>query len=126
MRDWVRPRGGRLMLVDERTHEVVATRVDLATTRRARRIGLLGRERLDANAALVLAPCLAIHTAFMRFPIDIAFVDRRGRAVRLVHDLAPWRMAVAPRAYAAIELAAGVLRRHEVDLGDRLELVSLD
>lgn len=126
MRDWLRPRGGRLMLVDERTREVVAIRVDLATTRRARRIGLLGRDRLDPGAALVLAPCLAIHTAFMRFPIDIAFVDRQGRAVRLVHDLPPWRVAVAARAYAAVELAAGALERHGVDVGDRLELVSLD
>jgi len=115
-----------MMLVDERTREVVATRVELATTRRARRAGLLGRDHFDAGAALVLAPCLAIHTAFMRFSIDVAFVDRQGRAVRLVHELAPWRVTVAPRAYAAIELPSGALRRHAVDVGDRLELVALD
>jgi uncharacterized membrane protein (UPF0127 family) len=115
-----------MMLVDERTHEVVATSVELATTRRARRIGLLGRDHLDIDTAMVLAPCLAVHTAFMRFAIDIAFVDRRGRAVRLVRDLAPWRMAIAPRAYAAIELTAGALARHEVDVGDQLELVTVD
>lgn len=126
MGEWLSRRGGRMMLVDERTHEVVATYVELATTRHARRVGLLGRDRFDADAALVLVPCLAVHTAFMRFPIDVAFVGRHGRAVRLVHDLAPWRMAVAPRAYAAIELAAGALRRHEVDVGDRLEIVALD
>lgn len=126
MGEWLLRGGGRVMLVDERTREVVATRVELATTRRARRTGLLGRDYLGADAALVLAPCLAIHTAFMRFPIDVAFVDRRGRAVRLVHQLAPWRVAVAPRAYAAIELPAGALSRHQVDVGDRLELVALD
>jgi uncharacterized membrane protein (UPF0127 family) len=126
MRNWLSKRSGRMMLVDERTHEVVATSVELATTRRARRIGLLGRDHLDSDTAMVLAPCLAVHTAFMRFPIDIAFVDRRGRAVRLVRDLAPWRMAIAPRAYAAIELTAGALARHEVDVGDQLELVTVD
>jgi uncharacterized membrane protein (UPF0127 family) len=126
MRAWLSRRGERMMLVDERTHEVVATSVELATTRSARRVGLLGRDHLDADAAMVLAPCLAVHTAFMRFPIDIAFVDRQGRAVRLVRDLAPWRMAIAPRAYAAIELPAGALARHEVDVGDRLELVTVD
>ncbi|MBI2186631.1 MAG: DUF192 domain-containing protein [Acidobacteria bacterium] len=114
------------MLVDDRTHEVVATRVELATTRRARRVGLLGRDHFDPDAALVLAPCLAVHTAFMRFPIDIAFVDRHGRAVRLVHRLRPWRVALAPRAYAAIELPAGALTQHEVGVGDRLALVTLD
>jgi len=126
MRRWLSRRNARMMLVDERTHEVVATRVEVATTRRARRVGLLGRDQFDGDAALVLAPCLAVHTAFMRFPIDIAFVDREGRAVRLVRDLAPWRVAIAPRAYAAIELAAGALTRHAVDLGDHLELVTLD
>jgi len=126
MRDWL-PRGGaRMMLVDERTHEVVATRVELATTRRARRIGLLGRSHLDPDAALVLAPCLAVHTAFMRFPIDIAFVDLHGRAVRLVRSLRAWRIAIAPRAHAAIELPAGALTRHEVNVGDQLQLVTLD
>jgi uncharacterized membrane protein (UPF0127 family) len=124
--EWLSRDSDRMMLVDERTHEVVATRVELATTRRARRTGLLGREFLDADAALVLAPCLAVHTAFMRFAIDIAFVDREGRAVRLVRDLAPWRMAIAPRAYAAIELPAGALNLHEVNVGDHLELVTLD
>jgi len=114
------------MLVDERTREVVAGRVELATTRRARRVGLLGRDRLGPDAALVLAPCVAVHTAFMRFPIDVAFVDRQGRAVRLVRDLAPWRLAIAPRAYAAIELPAGALARHAVDVGDQLELVTID
>lgn len=126
MGEWLSRCGGRMMLVDDRTHEVVATHVELATTRRARRVGLLGRDCFDTDAALVLAPCLAVHTAFMRFPIDVVFVDRQGRAMRLVHGLAPWRVAAAPRAYAAIELAAGALRRHEVDVGDRLELVALD
>jgi hypothetical protein len=124
--EWLSRDSDRMMLVDERTHEVVATRVELATTRQARRTGLLGRDRLDADAALVLAPCLAVHTAFMRFAIDIAFVDRAGRAVRLVRDLSPWRVAIAPRAYAAIELPAGALSLHEVNVGDRLELVTLD
>jgi len=126
MAEWLPTRGVQMMLVDERTHEVVATRVELATTRRARRVGLLGRDHLDADAALVLAPCLAVHTAFMRFPIDIAFVDRHGRAVRLVRNLRSWRIAIAPRARAAIELPAGALARHEVSVGDRLQLVSLD
>jgi uncharacterized protein len=109
-------------LVNERTHEPIATAVELAFTRATRRRGLLGRDGLDPAAALMLTPCLAVHTAFMRFPIDILFLDRDGFAVKLVSDLAPWRLAGSVSAHSVVELAAGSLRRHDVAVGDRLYL----
>lgn len=115
---------GPIVLVLERTQAVVAAAVEMALTRRTRRVGLLGRARFEPQAALVLAPCLTIHTAFMRFPIDVAFVARDGRVLRLIHALQPWRAAVSPRARAAIELPAGTLRLHRVEAGDRLVLAA--
>jgi uncharacterized membrane protein (UPF0127 family) len=109
-------------LVNERTHSPIATDVELAETRATRRRGLLGRDGLDPQAALMLTPCLAVHTAFMRFPIDIVFLDRDGFAVKLVNDVRPWRMAASASAHSVVELAAGSLRRHAVALGDRLYL----
>lgn len=109
-------------LVSGRTRDVVASRVELAFTRRARRRGLLGREALASDAAMFLAPCLAIHTAFLGFPIDVAFIDRDGRVVRLVHELRPWRAAAAFQARAVIELAAGRLEACGVEVGDLLYL----
>jgi uncharacterized protein len=100
----------------------VATAIALAVTRAARRQGLLGRDRLEPNAGLLLAPCVAIHTAFMRFALDVAFVDRTGRVLKVAHSLPPWRIAVAPRAHAVIELAAGTLSARDVRVGDRLYL----
>jgi uncharacterized membrane protein (UPF0127 family) len=107
-------------LVNERTDAPIATDVEVAETRADRRRGLLGRDRLDPSAALVLKPCVAVHTAFMRFAIDVAFLDRDGYAVKLVSDLVPWRLAGAARAHTVVELAAGSLRRHAVAIGDRL------
>ena len=63
-----------------------------------------------------------IHTAFMRFAIDVIFVDRTGRVVRVVRDLGPWRIAASLRAYATIELASGALESRDVAVGDRLYL----
>ena len=111
-------------LVNERTQCVIARQVHVALSRRARRRGLLGRSGIDATAALVLAPCWTIHTAFMRFAIDVLFVDREGRALRVVHALKPWRTAASVRAYAAIELKAGVAKEHGVEVGDCLRLAS--
>ena len=108
------------MLINERTRQPLATAVELAVTRRARRRGLLGRDRLDASAAIILAPCAAVHTAFMRFAIDVLFLDRDGCAVKIVQDVAPWRIALAARAYAVVEMAAGSAQRHGLQLGDRL------
>ena len=112
----------RATLVNGRTGYAIASSVDLALTRRTRRVGLLGQNSIDPTVALVLAPCFMIHTAFMRFPIDVLFVDKEGCVVRLVHGLRAWRMAASPGAYAVIELAAGVLERGGVAVGDRLIL----
>lgn len=109
-----------MLLLNERTGHLIASDVELASTRESRRKGLLGRDSLDVEAALVLAPCCSIHTAFMRFPIDVAFVDRDGRVIRFVRDLKPWKIAISLRARAAIEFAAGSLRARDVRLGDRL------
>jgi uncharacterized membrane protein (UPF0127 family) len=112
-----------LALVNQRTDEALADRVEVAVTRKDRRKGLLGRDGFVMSGALVLAPCLAIHTMFMRFDIDAVFVDDDGRAVKVVENLAPWRIAVQPFAHAVVELPGGSLSRGRVAIGDRLYLV---
>ena len=109
-------------LINERTHQPVATTVEIAATRTTRRRGLLGRDALAAASAMVLAPCGAVHTAGMRFPIDVVFVDRQGYAVKVVRNLQPWRIALATSGRAVIEMPAGTLRWGQVLLGDRLYL----
>jgi len=109
-----------MQLINARTRTAVASVVELAVTRASRRRGLLGRDALDFSAGMMLAPCAAVHTAFMRFPIDVMFVNRDGVVRKIVRDLKPWRMAASPGAYAVIELAAGVER--DVMPGDRLYL----
>src|SRR3954466_14751776 len=72
-----------MQLVNARSAVTIANDVNLALTRSERRTGLLGRDSLAPSAALVLSPCGSIHTMFMRFPIDVVFVDRDGRALRI-------------------------------------------
>jgi uncharacterized membrane protein (UPF0127 family) len=111
-----------MSLINERTHERVATSVEIAATRTTRRKGLLGRGHLDEASALLLAPCTAVHTVGMRFAIDVVFVDRQGYAVKVVRELRPWRIALATKARAVIEMPAGTLRWGQVLPGDRLYL----
>jgi len=88
----------------------------------SRRKGLLGRSSLPENSALLIAPSNGIHTCFMRFPIDVAFVARDGRVVKVCAALPAWRMALALRAYAVIELPAGALASSDTLPGDLLAI----
>jgi uncharacterized protein len=112
-----------MRLVNTRTGATIASVVEVAATRVDRRRGLLGRNALDLSAALILAPCAAVHTVFMRFPIDVVFVDRHFQIRSIVRNLQPWRIAASPRAYATVEMAGGVER--DIMPGDRLYLAGI-
>jgi uncharacterized membrane protein (UPF0127 family) len=102
-----------------RDGDVLAT-AEIAHTARARRKGLLGRDDLDG--ALVIRPCRNVHTAGMRFPIDVAFCDGSGRVLRIT-TLPPWRVSrVVPRAAFVVEARAGSFDRWALRPGDQLEL----
>jgi uncharacterized protein len=112
-----------MRLVNTRTGATIASVVEVAATRVDRRRGLLGRNALDLSAALILAPCAAVHTVFMRFPIDVVFVDRHFQIRSIVRNLQPWRIAASPHAYATVEMAGGVER--DMMPGDRLYLAGI-
>ncbi len=84
--------------------------------------GLMGRRGLPAGEGLLVSPAPAIHTAFMRFPIDALFLDRNLQVLDIVEDLHPWRFASKRRARAVLELSAGECTRRGVRVGDMLEL----
>ncbi len=112
-------------LLNTRTGEVLAETVELAHTHGTRRRGLLGRDSLEPSTALVLSPCWAVHTAFMRFSIDVIFLDAQDRVARLVTDLVPWRIAACASARTTVELAAGSLRDRDLAVGDRLRFARI-
>lgn len=111
----------RQVLVNTRTGEPVATDLEVARSQRERTRGLLGRTGLAEGGGMRFDGTNSIHMFFMRFPIDVVYLDRRGRVIKLVHDLAPWRMSAAWRARTTIELPAGTIRRCALEVGDFLE-----
>ena len=99
---------------------IVARTIETAFDSPTRNRGLLGRSGLADDHALILAPCSSIHTFFMQFAIDVAFVDRDGVVLRVRSTLGPWRLQIAFRAFAVVELASGRLDRSDTRIGDRL------
>jgi uncharacterized membrane protein (UPF0127 family) len=108
---------------NRRSRLILADRVWTAFDSKSRNKGLLGRQGLPDSTALILAPSNAVHTWFMRFPIDIAFVAKDGRVVKTRSAVRPWRIAGALRAFATIELPAGSLVRSQTADGDELVLI---
>ena len=93
----------------------------LVAARPLRRMrGLLGRRSLPAGEGILLRPAASIHTFFMRFPIDVVFLDRELVIVGITVELRPWRTVGKRRAHAALELASGECERRGVRVGDRL------
>ena len=92
----------------------------------ARTIGLIGASALPMGSGMLLDGDNSIHTSFMRFPIDVVFVDDKNNVLNLVHSLAPWRVSpIVWKARGVLELPAGTLARTLTEVGDRLEIVDL-
>ena len=108
------------VLENARTQSIVAERLETAFDSASRRHGLLGRDGLPPGSALIIAPSNAVHTFFMRFSIDVLFVRRDGRVIKVRPRLHPWRVAASLRAFAVIELPAGSLLQSNTAAGDTL------
>lgn len=100
----------------------VAARVGVADGIWLRLRGMLGRPAPGPEEGLLLLPCRAVHMMGMRYPIDVAFLDRKGQVVAAYPDLAPGgRTKYHREAWAALELAPGTLARTGTRVGHRLE-----
>ena len=106
------------VLFDETTGVEVASALELADTPLKRMRGLLGRGGLEPGEGMRFEPGGAIHTMFMRFAIDVVFLDRDDRVLKVVHSLRPWRFARAGGTRALVELRAGTLAGLDVHSGD--------
>ena len=99
---------------------VLASRMAAADTARTRKKGLLDRESLSPGEGLWIVPCQAIHMFFMRFPIDLVYIDSKKRVRKVRSNVAPWRISVCLSAHSVLELPAGVVRSTRTERGDML------
>ncbi len=100
--------------------EVVVDQCVVADSPVSRLRGLLGRSELRPGEGLLLRPASAVHTCFMRFPIDVVFLDGGLRVLGISDELHPWRAASRRGARAVLELPAGESARRGLEVGDQL------
>jgi uncharacterized protein len=100
--------------------QVVCELCHLADKPHTRLLGLMGWRSLRQGEGVLLRPTFSIQTSFVRFPIDVVFLDDEMTVVEIIHGLKPWRLASSRGAKAVLELAAGECKRHNVRAGDKL------
>src|ERR1051326_4840610 len=113
-------RAGAVVLRREADGQILCGHCLVADTLPRRMRGLLGRNALVPGDGIVLRPGWSIHTAFMRFPIDVVFVDADRVVLRIVTGLNPWRAALCRGGHDVVELAEGECGRHDLKVGDRV------
>ena len=108
---------------NERDGSVVADRVEVARSLVQRLIGLMGRRDFSGGTALVIPSCSQVHTFFVRFPIDVVFLDAKSRILCVESDVRPYGITrYCKGAVSAVELPAGTADRCGLRTGDILAI----
>jgi uncharacterized membrane protein (UPF0127 family) len=112
----------KLTVRNQTRKTVLATEADVADTSAKRRTGLLKHHRLDAGQGLWIAPCEAVHTFFMRFPIDVVYLSKDKKVRKVRAAVGPWRISGCLTAHSVLELPAGTAAATGTCAGDQLTI----
>lgn len=113
-------------LVNQTKTVVLVECVNEAFNSWTRMKGLLGKKEYP-NQALVIHPCQQVHTWFMRFPIDLIFIDPMQKVIAKEQNVKPWSLSKKRRdAVAVIEAEIGVFSDDKVTIGDVLTIEKVD
>jgi uncharacterized protein len=99
--------------------------IETAESSAQRRTGLLKHDKLDSGSGLWIIPCEAIHTFFMKFAIDVIYLDRKHRVRGIIRELRPWRVSMCLPAHSVLELPPGTIARTNTQKGDEVELLQV-
>lgn len=106
-----------------RNGQVVADKAIIARDFKSRAIGLLNRKDLEKGEALVIEPCGSVHTFFMKFCIDLMFLDKEFKVIKTAKSVSPWRLSGCLfGSQRVIELPQRTLEEFDVKPGDSIKV----
>jgi len=98
--------------------------VFLAENFKERLIGLMGRKNI--NFGLIIPQCNSIHTFFMKEEIEVVFLNKKNKVVRIIRNMKPWRMTrLHFKASKVLELPKNTLTDNFITLGEQVEFSEL-
>jgi uncharacterized membrane protein (UPF0127 family) len=114
------------VLVRNHTRDtLLAHAAEVADTSAKRRTGLLKHEKLEPGEGLWIVPCESVHTFFMKFPIDLLYLDRHHKVRKARSAVRPWRLSACLLAHSVLELPAGTVKQSGTQAGDELVIDKL-
>ena len=91
--------------------------IEIAESFERRLIGLMFQKGLDENTGLLITRCNSIHTFFMRFPIDVIFLNEKYEIIKIIENLKPWRFTrMYFKATQVLEINGGELSKYYKNL----------
>ena len=108
-------------LIHKKTQTVLVDSVIKAENILNRIKGLMGTQDMPLKEALWISPCANIHTFFMKFPIDVIFVDRKLKITSLSHSVPSSRFVFGGwKSHSVFEMKANQIRNYQIKKGDEL------
>jgi uncharacterized protein len=116
----------KVQVRNETRATVLAESAEVADTSAKRRTGLLKHTALEAGEGLWIVPCESVHTFFMKFPIDLVYLDKKRKVRKVRHAVGPWRLSACLPAHSVLELPAGMAAKTKTVPGDQLTIEKRD
>jgi len=116
----------KLRVTNQTREKVLADRADIADTSATRRTGLLKHKGLAPGEGLWIVPCEGVHTFAMKFNIDVIFLNKKRKILKIRHNMPKRRIALSLLAHSVLELPAGTLEQTGTQRGDQLQFEKYD
>lgn len=101
----------------------IGENIEMADNFISRTFGLIPKQLLKSGEGLVIKPCCSIHTFFMRFDIDVVFINKKGKVVAVYSDVKPFRiLPIHISSYFVLELCSGEIENKNIQKGDIIQL----
>lgn len=110
------------IVINETRKTTLGDRIEIADRGKLRMKGLLGRDRLDHGGGLWIIPCEAVHTCWMKFTIDLVYLNRKRRVAKIKRGVPAWRISGALLAHSVLELPAGTIEETLTRKGDQIAI----
>jgi uncharacterized protein len=112
-----------ILIVNTTRNSALSTNSHIARGYWRRLFGLMGKKPLSQGEALIIDPCSSVHTHWMRFAIDVIYVNKEHALVWIDHALAAWKIVhFYKKIRYSVELPAGTFDASGIQVGDVLSL----